>query len=292
MEPAAKRRNGASPRASALAELRGRLDALLARQAEEEARGIAKAARRVGGRRIDDDLVVDPALRAAVEAALGEAARGYLVDPAAVPGLADERGVVVTDRTDEAGARRQAGALADATIRERVTERGGGVLAEAVRRDGHGAARRLLGRAVWLPDLDACLEIQPDLPPGWVAVPRNGAAVVTDRTVRFGPAEGLLERRAEAERLTADVARLEAEVGALREAAATAATTRDVRPGGRRTPARRGGRGSRCAETGRGRRTDRRAGSRSEPPRERLAPGPGRAARHRGRQGTCGARSP
>ena len=98
--------------ASALAELRARLDALLARQADDEARGIAKAARRVGGRRIDDDLVVEPGLRAAVEAALGEAARGYLVDPAAVPGLADERGVVVTDRTDEAGARRQAGALA------------------------------------------------------------------------------------------------------------------------------------------------------------------------------------
>ena len=209
--------------ASALAELRGRLDALLARQADEEARGIAKAARRVGGRRLDEDLVVDPALRAAVEAALGEAARGYLVDAAAVLGLATERGVVVTDRPDGAGARRQAGALADATIRERVIERGGGVLAEAVRRDSHGAARRLLGRAVWLPDLDACLAIQPDLPPGWVAVPRDGVAVVTDRTIRLGPAEGLLERRAEADRLTADVARLEAEVGALQAAAAAAA---------------------------------------------------------------------
>ena len=65
--------------------------------------------------------------------------------------------------------------------------------------------------------------IQPDLPPGWVAVPRDGAAVVTDRTVRLGPAEGLLERRAEAERLTADVARLEAEAGALQAAAAAAA---------------------------------------------------------------------
>jgi len=210
--------------ASALAELRGRLDALLARQADEEARGIAKAARRVGGRRLDEDLVVDPGLRAAVEAALGEAARGYLVDPAAVPGLAAERGVVITDRTDEAGARRQAGALADATVRERVVERGGGVLAEAVRRDSHGAARRLLGRAVWLPDLDACLAVQPDLPPGWVAVPRDGAAVVTDRTVRLGPAEGLLERRAEAERLTADVARLEAEAEAIQAAAAAAAS--------------------------------------------------------------------
>ncbi len=211
--------------ASAVAELRGRLDALLARQADEEARGIAKAARRVGGRRLDEDLVVDPGLRAAVEAALGEAARGYLVDPSAVPGLATERGIVVTDRTDEAGARRQAGALADATIRERVIERGGGILAEAVRRDGHGAARRLLGRAVWLTDLDDCLAVQRDLPPGWVAVPRDGAAVVTDRTVQLGAAEGLLERRAETERLTADVARLEAEVEALRSAAAAAAKT-------------------------------------------------------------------
>ncbi len=54
--------------------------AATARQAEEEARGIARAARRVGGRRVDAGLQVDPAFRAAVEAALGELARGYLVE--------------------------------------------------------------------------------------------------------------------------------------------------------------------------------------------------------------------
>jgi chromosome segregation protein len=209
--------------ASSLAELRGRLEAYLARQADEEARGIAKAARRVGGKRIDEDLVVDPGLRVAVEAALGETARGYLIDPGAVSGLAAERGMVVTHRSDQAGAKRQAGALADTTIRERAIEGGGGVLAEAVRRDGHGAAVRLLGRAVWLPDLDACVAIQPDLPPGWVAVPRDGSAVVTDRTVRLGPAEGTLERRVEADRLAAEVARLEGELGSIQKAADEAA---------------------------------------------------------------------
>ena len=235
---------------------------------------------------------MDPGLRAAVEAALGEAARGYLVDPAAIPGLATERGIVVSDRPDEAGARRQAGAFADATIRERVIERGGGVLAEAVRRDSNGAARRLLGRAVWLPDLDACLAIQPDLPPGWVAVPRDGAAVVTDRTVRLGPAEGLLERRAEVERLTADVARLEAEAGAFQAAAAAAANAATA---AREEAERRRDEEAEAAAgtaTGRGRGTDRRPGSRNETPRERLAPGAGRAARRGGRQGTRGARSP
>ena len=279
--------------ASALAELRGRLDALLARQADEEARGIAKAARRVGGRRLDEDLVVDPALRAAVEAALGEAARGYLVDAAAVPGLATERGVVVTDRTDEAGARRQAGALADATIRERVVERGGGVLAEAVRRDSHGAARRLLGRAVWLPDLDACLAIQPDLPPGWVAVPRDGAAVVTDRTVRLGSAEGppgaARGGRAADRGRGPPRGRGGSDPGGCRRGGRE---RRDLRPG--EAERRRDEEAEAAAARRRAEDAERIAvpGSRSETSRERLAPGAGRATRRGGRQGTRRARGP
>jgi chromosome segregation protein len=203
--------------ASGLAELRGRLEALQARLAEEETRGIARAARKVGGMRLDEDLVVDPTLRAAVEAALGEAARGYLVDASAVPGLAAERGVVVTGT----GATKARG---DDVVRDRAAERGGGVLADVVRRDGHGAARALLQRAVWLPDLATCLAFQADLPPGWVAVPRDGSAMVTDRLVRLGPAEGALERRAETDKLATEVARLETEQADLERAAAEAAS--------------------------------------------------------------------
>ena len=201
---------------SRLAELRGRLEALQGRQEEEETRGIARAAKRVGGRRLDEDLVVDPAVRAAVEAALGEAARGYLVDASTIPGLASERGVLVT----EGGAKRGS---VDRSVRERAIERGGGLLADSVRRDGNGAATNLLNRAVWLPDLAACLAFQEDLPAGWVAVPRDGSAVVTDRTVRLGAGDGTLERRAETEKLAADVARLEAELREIERAAGEAA---------------------------------------------------------------------
>ena len=206
---------------SRLAELRGRLEALQARQAEEETRGIARAAKRVGGRRLDEDLVVDPALRAAVEAALGEAARGYLVDAAAVQGLASERGVLVTRSGTKGGA-------SGASTRERAIERGGGLLADGVRRDGHGAATTMLNRAVWLPDLAACLAFQEDLPAGWLAVPRDGSAVVTDRTVRLGAGDGTLERRAETDKLAADVARLEAELREIERAAGEAARAVDA----------------------------------------------------------------
>jgi chromosome segregation protein len=206
---------------SRLAELSGRLEALQARQVEEETRGIARAARRVGGRRLDEDLVVDPALRAAVEAALGEAARGYLVDPETIPGLASERGVLVT----AAGAK---AAPSGTATRERAIERGGGLLADAVRRDGHGAATTLLARAVWLPDLAACLAFQADLPAGWVVVPRDGSAVVTDRTVRLGAGDGTLERRAEKDKLAAEVVRLETELGEIERVAGEAARAADA----------------------------------------------------------------
>jgi chromosome segregation protein len=215
---ASERLVGASSR---LAELRGRLEALQARQAEEETRGIARAARRVGGRRLDEDLVVDPGLRAAVEAALGDTARGYLVDAGAVIALASERGILVTEAPAEGGA-------ADRRVRERAIERGGGLLADAVRRDGHGAATTLLNRAVWLPDLAACLAFQAHLPAGWVAVPRNGSAVVTDRTVRLGAADGTLDRRAETDKLAGEVARLEQERTQIERAAAEAARAVDA----------------------------------------------------------------
>ena len=215
---------------SALAELRGRLGTLEARLAEDEARGIARAARRLGGRRLDEDLVVDPDLRPAVEVALAEAARAYLVDPGAIGDLATERGMLVVpppDRPGAAGSERGTAARAS-TVRDRAAELGGGPLEDALRRDGLGAARRLLARALWLPDLDSCLALRVDLPPGWIAVPRDGSAVVTDQTVTLGRADAPLERREEAARLAAEVERLETERSGL-SAAADAAAAAAVR---------------------------------------------------------------
>jgi chromosome segregation protein len=202
---------------AAAADIRARLDGLEARLAEDETRGIARAARRSGGRRVDEDLSIDPPLRAAAEAALAGATRAYVVPAEAVQALAGERGsLVITERAtgsvsaDDARERRFRDALAAA---------GGGTLDSAVRRDVTGAARRLLAKAAWLPDLRACLAIQAGLPPGWVAVPRDGSAVVTELTVTLGAAESVLERRSEADRLAGDSEAAEAEVARARAVA-------------------------------------------------------------------------
>ena len=203
---------------SALAAQRGRLEALAARLVEEESRGIARAAKRRGGRRLDEELVVEPGLRAAVEAALDEAARAYLVNRDAVGELASERGMlVVADRAAATGA---AGGSGERRFLDRVADLGGTPLADAVRRDPTGAVTRLLGRAVATPDLEAALALQPLLPAGWMAVVRDGSAVVGEFAVRFGRGDAPLERRADAERLRGEVDRLEAEAAAAGEASA------------------------------------------------------------------------
>ncbi len=217
---------------AALAAIGSRLAAATARQAEEEARGIARAARRLGGRRVDAGLQVDPAFRAAVEAALGELARGYLVERTAVGELAGERGwLILASAAGSAGrpSSGAAGAPADvpptAAFRDRLAAVGGGLLSDAIRRDELGAARTLLERTAWAPDLDAALELQPVLPPGWQVVVRDGRALVAGRAVALGRADGSLERQGELERIEAEQARLNRD-GASAEAAAQEAAAR------------------------------------------------------------------
>ncbi len=103
-------------------------------------------------------------------------------------------------------------------FRETIQAAGGGTLDAAVRRDATGAVRRLLARAAWLPDLAACLDVQAGSPPGWILVPRDGSAVVTDVGVTFGESESVLDRRAEAARLRQEMAALDTTLGRLREA--------------------------------------------------------------------------
>ena len=192
------------------AAVRARLDGLEARLAEEETRGIARAARRVGGRRLDEDLVIDPPLRTAAEAALAEATRAYVVGADAVPTLASERGsLVVAERASSPSGPED---VRERRFREALATAGGGTLDGAVRHDSTGAARRLLARAAWLPDLAECLAIQPLLPPGWIVVTRDGEAIVTGFGVTFGAGESVLERRAEAARLGQEVAALDADL--------------------------------------------------------------------------------
>ncbi|MEA2537208.1 MAG: chromosome segregation protein, partial [Chloroflexota bacterium] len=210
---------------SRVATLRGRLEAVRARLAEDEARGIARAARRVGGRRLDEDLQIEPDFRAAVGAALGEVARAYLVGRGAVPGLAAERGTVVVEEGGPPAA--QGG---NPGFVERLDALGGGVLADVVRRDPLGSVRRVLARVAWVPDLESLLELQPLLPAGWSAVTRDGGAAAGPIAIALGRAEGPLERRAELDRLEVELAAAEAEASELERAAsaegATAAAAR------------------------------------------------------------------
>ncbi len=232
LETAEAERAGTADRAAtasaATAGLRGRAEGLAERLADEERRPIARAARKTGGRRLDEDLVVDPDLRAAVEAALADRARAYLVAAARVAELASERGGLLVEE-------RLAGDAmgSDAATRrclDAVSAAGGGRLVDAVRRDATGGARRLLARAVWLPDLVACLSLQGSLPPGWVAVSRDGSAVVDDVGVTLGSADSVLERRAEQARLDAELEHAEADLAAVRETVkTTAAAATDAR---------------------------------------------------------------
>jgi chromosome segregation protein len=206
---------------AAAAALRARLEEMTARLAEDESRGIARAARRVGGHRVDEDLDVDPPLRGAIETALAGASRAYIVGAAEVPSFNRERGgLIVGERAAAPAGNEDA---RDRRFREAVSAAGGGFLDVAIRRDPAGAARRILARAAWLPDLAACLAIQPLIPPGWVAVPRDGAALMTELAVTFGAGESVLERRADATRLARDVETTDRTADDLRAAAVRAA---------------------------------------------------------------------
>jgi chromosome segregation protein len=213
---AAEAATGSGSRA---ASLRGKVEALEARVAEEEARGIARAARRVGGQRLDEELQVEPRLRSAVEAALGEAARAFVVGREAVAGLAGERGMLVVDAPSVPPA------PLDPAFHERLAGLGGGVLADALRRDPSGAARRILERAAWVPDVAAVVEIQPHLPDGWIVVSRDGRTVAGQVAIALGRWTGPLERRSELERLQAELATSDADAADREAVAATALAT-------------------------------------------------------------------
>ncbi|HEY3334273.1 MAG TPA: chromosome segregation protein SMC [Candidatus Limnocylindrales bacterium] len=217
---------------SMLAGARGRLEQVLRRLDEEEERGIARAARKLGGRRVDEDLGIEPSLRAAVEAALGELARAYVVEQGTAAALAGERGHVVVRERIGAAERVAGGGTAGELRRleDALASTGGGRLVDAVRRDPNGAVRALLARGAWTPDLASALSLQPLLPLGWVAVPRDGSAVVDAFTIRVGRGDSPLERRAEADRLAREVEALQAEADAAEaETAGAARAAQDVR---------------------------------------------------------------
>lgn len=194
-----------------------------ARVALEAADGAAfsRAARARGGRPIGDGLIIAPSLQKAVDAALSGLGRAQVLPRGEIAAIAADRGVaiaaesVVAGRPDLAqdGARR---------ITDAARSRGGGLLGEAVRRDDTGAVTRLLARVVWLPDAAACLDVQPELPPGWQAVARDGSLVVAEVATWIRPTGRGLHLRADVDRLVAERDRAVAAVTAATKSSAAA----------------------------------------------------------------------
>ena len=188
--------------------------------------------------------------------------------------------LAVRERIDAADRVPGGGTPADIRrLEDALTAAGGGRLRDAIRRDESGAARALLDRALWAPDLDAAVRLQPLLPLGWLVVTRDGGAVLDPFSVRIGRGESPLEARAEGERLAREAAALEHEaaeaqrdlgvaeaaVGVAR-AALDRARASEFDGLGRPAPGRGGG-------------AHRRPRARGERPRGRVAARPGRSAR-------------
>jgi len=215
--------------AAAVAAARARSEAAAAAM-EDDQGGFAARMRARGARRLDDGVDVDPSFRAAIDAALAGAGRAYLTTRGGLLEHASERGIaIVVDDVELSSNVGPPGAIEDipAVFRRRVTDLGGGFLHGTLRRDGSGAVARLLERTVWLPDFASALAVQAYLPPGWVAVPRDGSAVVGEVVVRLGTSEGVLERRAQLDLVQRDLKaaeRTSAEASSNAAAAAQAAT--------------------------------------------------------------------
>jgi hypothetical protein len=196
-----------------------------AKRALEAADGAAfsRAARARGGRSIADGLIIDPALQRAVDAALAGIGRAQVLPRAEIGAVTSDRGVAIASES-LAGAAPEPSAPAVSRIVEVVRARGGGLLAEAVRRDDTGAVTRLLARIVWLPDAAACLDLQASLPAGWQAVARDGSVVVGDVATWIRPEGRGLHLQADVDRLAAERAAAEAVVRDAEAAHAIAET--------------------------------------------------------------------
>jgi chromosome segregation protein len=191
-----------------------------ARRALETAEGAAfsQAARARGGRSMGDGLVVEPSLRSAVDAALAGLGRAQVMPRRTIMEVAGERGTAVAA---EAIASASTLGPGEAAFLESIRSMGGGRLVDAVRRDDTGAATRILSRAVWLPDTSASLDVQALLPPGWVAVARDGSVLVGQVAVWLRPDGRALH-------LQGDVDRLAAEAAAAGEAVKAATAARSI----------------------------------------------------------------
>lgn len=225
-----------------LSRLRAELEGLTARREALDAQletgpeaSVLRSVRARGGRRFTDGLEVEPDLRLAVEAALGEILAGLVVDVDDARALAEASSVMVL--RDGGDGRSRAGDRAAGRLQERVNEAGGGPLASAFRLDPESHAQRLLARVQWVPTLDDAFALRELLPPGWRLVTRDGIVVDDVGVLHPAPGASVLERRAtrdevarRAERVAAELETASARAEATKTARAEAeAAVRDAR---------------------------------------------------------------
>ncbi len=250
----ARARDMAAHEASARAELaalEGRaaaLDQLLAVGRPEAA---SLRIRQAGGRAVSVGLEVEPGLRRAVEAALGDVLAGHVVTTAAIVALADAgTSLVIAEGAPARGPRDREGQVLEArtaAVSAAAAEAGGGLLVSALRRDPGGLVARLLAQAAWVPDLGRAVALATSgtLGVGWCVATLAGELVTHDGVVRPATSASLLERRAErseidlrvaAARSTAEAVAADARVAAsaLQAARLAAEEARRASEGARR----------------------------------------------------------
>jgi chromosome segregation protein len=205
-----------------LARLRAELEGLAARREALDRQlatgppdSLLRAVRARGGRRFSDGLEVEPDLRTAVEAALGDILAGLILDASDAVARADAAAVLIL--RDGGDGRSRAGDRAAQRLEERVLEVGGGVLSGALRRDPDAHAARLLSRCVWVPDLGDALALRDQLPAGWRLVTTSGVILDDVGVVRPAPVTSLLERRAARDDVGRRLERVEADLSAASE---------------------------------------------------------------------------
>jgi chromosome segregation protein len=214
-----------------LSRLRAELEGLNARREALDAQlesgpdeTVLRSARARGGRRFTDGLEVEPDLRLAVEAALGEVLAGLVVDADDARALAEASSVMIL--RDGGDGRSRAGDRAAQRLTERVSEVGGGALSSAFRLDPESHAARLVSRVQWVPTLDDAFGLRDLLPPGWCLVTRDGVVVDDIGVMRPAPGVSTLERRATRDEVVRRVERVTAE---LEGATARSDETREAR---------------------------------------------------------------
>ncbi|HSM15113.1 MAG TPA: AAA family ATPase, partial [Thermoanaerobaculia bacterium] len=184
-----------------------------------------------GGQPVDRDLIVEPPLAVAVDAALAELGRAVVIGRDAILPLLEQRGLAIVAEAlekPESPRPRERRDTAEAAFLAEVERHGGGLLRDAVRRDGSGAARRLLARAAWLPDAATCLELQAAMPPGWIMVAADGSLVVRALTASIRPDGGSIRRRSELERQVAVAAEAKSAAAAADQALSAATVAADA----------------------------------------------------------------